>query len=539
MEANPKGKRSLQAHAYKGSASKSDSKLQPATTVASHDEGTVPIDEPALLTWRDYDPEGGMPLPQGELTQPEIDAIFGQDTDEQAGNYILNVMNWRRRSGALIDVGLQLSPQLGDIPRQTVLNGLEYVRSCDPGFDEQAAGENWAYEESERLKEALRQRSINLGLYKSDEPDVFEEEESDQGTQQGRTRSGESILQSQREEKEAAWEEEQAQREVREQREEQASVASTRGPLDLSAGVQPSAALTTAGPNGVAISKARTKAWLQPVERKEWVKHYEQQAQIIKDNEVPHLHILQRLGPPLLFALIAVGGCIYLSDNYTPPPKSARMYPDTPPAVATITALATTICAMFVLGRLPMFWRTSSKYFTIVPAYPYAASLLGAAFRHDTARHLLGNIVTLWIFGISLHEEVGRGTFLAIFLGSSVLGGYSSLLYNVLRKQWMAYIHGSSGGILGIVGASCFLKPEGSLKIFGYDVRFSAWILGAFWGIAELVAAVRMRKTNIDHAGHVGGMITGAAAAAYLKWRAQNDQSVMKQTPAEQSIAQT
>lgn len=83
-----------------------DSRLQAAPTIASHTEGAVAPGEEAL-TWRDYDPEGGMPLPGGERSQGEINAIFGgEQLDADTGNYILSVMHWRRLSGALIDAGL-------------------------------------------------------------------------------------------------------------------------------------------------------------------------------------------------------------------------------------------------------------------------------------------------------------------------------------------------------------------------------------------------------------------------------------------------
>lgn len=70
-----------------------DSKLQPATTSASYTEGVVEnaSDSDEAVTWRDYDPEGGMPLPDGERTQAEIDAIFGTEgMDVDTGNYILS-----------------------------------------------------------------------------------------------------------------------------------------------------------------------------------------------------------------------------------------------------------------------------------------------------------------------------------------------------------------------------------------------------------------------------------------------------------------
>lgn len=59
-----------------------------------------------------------------------------------------------------------------------------------------------------------------------------------------------------------------------------------------------------------------------------------------------------------------------------------------------------------------------------------------------------------------VHEDVGRGTFLAVYLGSGVLGAYGSLLYNVLRQRWMYYIFGSSTAVFGTIAATCLLRAE-------------------------------------------------------------------------------
>ena len=512
-----RGRRSKQPAATLAPKNSSASKLEEPPTVASHTEGLS--EEPEELTWRDYDPEGGMPLTIGELPQPDINAVFGsEEIDADTGNYILNVMHWRRMSGALIDDGLKF-PKGSDVSRNAALKGLEYVRTLDPGFDETAAGQRWAEEESERLRQELQERAVNLGIYRRVETEA---EEDQQGTEYGRERSGESFLQRQREEKEAAYEVELAEKKAKQEREEVAAVNSARGPLELEGGVQPVAEHNANA--GVAIGRPKTDAWLQPVERKPWVKYYEEQAQIIKDNAVPQMSTFARLTPSLLVALVTLTLCVYVSNNYTPPPTSARMFPDYPPAVATIGALTAALLGMFVLGRVPPLWRTYSKYFTLVPAYPYSISVLGAAFRHDTFLHLTSNLISLWLFGLVLHEDVGRGTFLAIYFGSGVVGGYAGLLYNVLNKQFLAYIFGSSGCVIGVVAAACALRPNGTVIVAGYELPLAAWMFLAVYGTAEVVAAVRMRKTTIDHAGHIGGLLAGIAGAMYIRSKGRQDQ---------------
>ncbi|KXL46140.1 hypothetical protein M433DRAFT_157158 [Acidomyces richmondensis BFW] len=515
-----------------GKANVPDSILKPAPTVASHLEG-IPakstVDEEPL-TWRDYDPEGGMPLPGEEPSKSELKQVFGDHVDEEQGLYILNVMYWRRMSGALIDSGLEF-PKNSGVTREMALSGLNYIRTLDPDFDEEAAGQQWVREESIRLQNEIRERSIRLGLYKDmpeEEGAETTEEESEQGTAYGRERYKDSQLAKIRDEYKAKWEREQAEEEARKERKERAAMHSQRGPLELQGGVQPVVAITSSGPGGVAIGTSPKSGWLPAtVERKPWVKYYEEQAQTIKDNILPQISVFGRLAPSLIVTLAVVALGIFVSDNYTPPPKSARIWPDTPPAAATLTAISAVLVSAFFVARLPPAWKALNKYYTIVPAKPYAVSVVGAIFRHDTVAHLVTNLASLWIFGLLLHDDVGRGTFLAIFLASGAVGGFTSLTYNVLRKQWTTYISGSSGSILGMAAAACTLHPTRKIRVLGYEIPIAAWMLLALFGGLEAVAALRGMRTMIDHAGHLGGIIAGMGAGFYLKSEIKSTRSSM------------
>ncbi|CAK4033982.1 Rhomboid 1, mitochondrial [Lecanosticta acicola] len=544
-----RGKRTSQpANLKEEEAPTSPSGVQSAPTVASHTEG-LPSTAEEPLTWRDYDPVAGMPLPQGELCQSQIDAIFNSEhIDADMGNYILSVMHWRRQSGALIDVGLEFPQEMG-VDRDMALKGLNYVRSVVPDVDENQNGQRWAEEEIQRSQEEIHARAVQLGFYKAtpEEQDQYAAEEEDQGTSYGREKTGTSILRQTREANEAAWELEEAAREVQKQKDADNAIHAARGPLELAGRVQPliNTEMTQnaeiRGPFGITIKRPVNHATLtQPSGKSPWIDYYEEQAQIIKDNVVPQLSIYRRLVPPFFMLLLVLGGCYYLSENYTPPPQSARLWPETPPSVATMLALTGILCATFILGRWPPLYRFSSKYMTVVPAYPYAVSLVGALFRHDTFQHLGWNLVSLWLFGLLLHEEVGRGNFLAIYLASGVFGSYSALLYNVIRKQWTTYIIGSSGCILGILAAACTLKPNSTIKVFGYEIPIAAWVFLAMFGAGEAFAALRGFKTtarhasqlaNIDHAGHLGGIIMGVTAGLHLRQVAKRGQMTEIKNP--------
>jgi rhomboid-like protein len=489
----------------------------------------------ATLTWRDYDPDGGMPLPDGERSAADIHKIFGSDLDVETGNYILSVMYWRRISGALIDVGASFPNESG-VTREQALRGLEYIRAQDLAFDEEAAGQRWAEEETERVREELKQRAVKLGLYKAEEEVEIVPEEEKQGTEQGRQKTGESVLIQVREENERKYELEKAAKELAEERAKIAAVHAARGPLELLGGVQPRISLFTnlvgTGSGELAIGSPESGAWLQPVTRQPWVKYYEEQAAIIKDNEIPQLSTLQRLGPAFLVLLITLGGCYYVGSNYTPPPQSARMFPDTPPSVATIAVISGLLVTSFFANRLPPLWRTYSKYFSITPGYPNALSILGASWRHDNLRHLLTNVAMLWGFGLLLHEDLGRGGFVALYLATGAIGGFSSLASEVFRKRWMTYIFGSSGNMLGIAAAVCALHPYGNVQVLGQEIPMSGWVLLGL-GTAWIGLGAYRGVAAIDHAGHIAGLISGGA----MGWKLRQESLAKKRAASQVETA--
>lgn len=509
--------------------------------MAVHREG-VSLEE-EQLTWRDYDPEGGMPLPNGELSQPEINAIFNsENVDVDLGNYILNVMHWRRQSGALIDVGLEFPAGMG-VDRDMALKGLNFVRQVVPDVDENAAGQTWAEEEIQRRQEELQTRAVQLGFYKADntEQELEQEEEQQQGTDYGREKTGQSVLRQTREYNEAQWELEKANLEVQKQKAATNALHAARGPLELAGRVQPQVSVnarvtkTVKGPFGIKIRAPEPNAYLETKRQPEWVKYYQEQAQVIKENAVPQLSTTARLAPPFLVLLLVLFGCYYLSENYTPPPTSARIWPGTPPSVATLTTITGLLTASFIMGRIPPLWRFYSKYMTIVPAYPFAISIIGALFRHDRFGHLAANVFQLWAFGLFLHEQIGRGNFVALYLASGAFGAYSALAYNVMRKNWTAYILGSSGCMVGLIAGTCTINPNARLKAFGYEIPIAPWVFLAVFGLAEGSAIAFAAKTTIDHAGHIGGLLVGAAAGMRMRQKAKAG----LMTEADKSVART
>lgn len=161
------------------------------------------------------------------------------------------------------------------------------------------------------------------------------------------------------------------------------------------------------------------------------------------------------------------------------------MWRDIPPAAATVLAIIGLNLSVFTLWKFwPPAWRMLNKYFISVPIYPHALSVVGSVFSHQQVKHLATNMVILWFIGTrrkfitstpfpvsrarakltppsnSVHDEIGRGNFLALFMASGVIGSLTSLSAHVLTKQLTVTSLGASGAIAGLVAAWCMIHSK-------------------------------------------------------------------------------
>ena len=73
-------------------------------------------------------------------------------------------------------------------------------------------------------------------------------------------------------------------------------------------------------------------------------------------------------------------------------------------------------------------------------------------FLHGNADHLLFNLLSLFLFGTALEEEVGGKRLLLVFFVSGIVG---SVGFVILRDS-PAVLLGASGAIYGVIGALLF-----------------------------------------------------------------------------------
>lgn len=141
--------------------------------------------------------------------------------------------------------------------------------------------------------------------------------------------------------------------------------------------------------------------------------------------------------------------------------------------------------------------------------------LLSAGFLHADMGHLFFNMLMLYFFGPIVLEFFGPLGFLAIYLGSILLGNLFSL-YLYKRQGWYTAI-GASGGVSGILFASIAMIPDLGIYFFFIPIPIPGYIFGLLYFAYSVYMMLNPRAgDNIGHAAHLGGALFGVIIAAAL-----------------------
>jgi membrane associated rhomboid family serine protease len=136
--------------------------------------------------------------------------------------------------------------------------------------------------------------------------------------------------------------------------------------------------------------------------------------------------------------------------------------------------------------------------------------LLTSALIHADWVHFGFNAFTLYNFGKNIEFIYGAKILLVIYL-TSILGG-DGLSLLIHRKHEYRSL-GASGGVCGVLFASIFLLPGGSIMLYPLPIGIPAYIYAIIFLVYSFVSHRRQRD-NIGHDAHLGGAIFGLLLAA-------------------------
>jgi membrane associated rhomboid family serine protease len=147
-----------------------------------------------------------------------------------------------------------------------------------------------------------------------------------------------------------------------------------------------------------------------------------------------------------------------------------------------------------------------------IRAFKQYYRLLSSALVHTGWTHLLFNMISFYFFARYI-EMVFGPVVLAVIYTSSILGG--NVLSFYLHKHHEYRAIGASGGVCGVIFASIFLLPGGSVIIFPIPVPIPTSVYAVLFIIITFFG-MRSHTGNIGHDAHLGGALVGLAVTAFL-----------------------
>ncbi|KAK3362730.1 hypothetical protein B0T25DRAFT_418890, partial [Lasiosphaeria hispida] len=442
-----------------------------------------------------YDDLTGLPFRRQDLTADEVVTVFGTKTSTFAANKLLRILHGRRIAGTLEDPTVQINTSAYSAREKKV--ALAYLRRnvhvdeiVNAGLraeDELAEMEQRDARKDEGVKEAETaeeqgSQPSSVFFKKDSQPDggVYGRGAFDAIRAKNRERYEQDLK---RRDEEAA---------KRKEEEEAAGAGSGE--------------LQTAGERQVRAPSPSMQKWIEKA---------------TSDLEAPpELKKWERLLPSAVFVFILTGLAVAYSVYYHPLKRSDRMFPDIPPAAATVGAIVLLNVGVWFLWKVPPLWPALNRYFLLASATPKPLSMLGAMFSHQKMSHLLTNMVVLWFVGSRFHDDVGRGNFLATYIATGSLGFLGSLTSLVLRNQLHLTTLGASGGVYGVAVAYFWMHRYECFKLFGLPPEPFNGVPGmGFIGllVGLNISAMFAKVPKVDVVSHLVGMAVGALAGHLLE----------------------
>ncbi|PYH95851.1 hypothetical protein BO71DRAFT_350457 [Aspergillus ellipticus CBS 707.79] len=374
----------------------------------------------------------------------ELNAIFGSraKVSRSMGNRVLAVLQGRRLQGTL---DLDLPADLTRSVRPPSLDAaLRYLREHYP-MDEDAA----------IMARIEREEQQGEG----EDPNRYKPQSGSYGAELGKANdpSGKSVLQQMREENEARIL-------VEQERKRNEWMEGAQQDYDkLQHQIKTNTALQKY--DGTSALELRPRADPQQRPLLAWIqKHYLRAEEELNMTEIPSQSA--RFFPALAFTLLTLGLCYAFAVCYEPCAPADRMWPQIPRAAAAVIGLVGLNLGVFILWRLPPFWRLLNRYFMVVTVKPRVFSLAGNVFSHQQSYHLLMNMFFLWLFGPRLHDDVDRGEFLALYLAAGVVGSLFSLSASIFAVRWSEATLGASGAVNGIMAGWLMLHANDNFTLY-------------------------------------------------------------------------
>ena len=158
---------------------------------------------------------------------------------------------------------------------------------------------------------------------------------------------------------------------------------------------------------------------------------------------------------------------------------------------------------------------------------PPPFTILTSMFLHGGLVHLGGNMLFLWIFGNNVEDVLGRGRFVAFYLGCGIAAALAQVGVSVMTGDLLTPMVGASGAIAGVLGAYLALFPGARVLtlvpifIFIQLVWLPAGLLIGVWVVLQVLPMLFGAAGGIAYMAHLGGFIAGYGYVRFTGGRAR------------------
>lgn len=204
--------------------------------------------------------------------------------------------------------------------------------------------------------------------------------------------------------------------------------------------------------------------------------------------------------------------------------EGRRFYLPLPPATKTlflinVAVFGLNLAALLLSGLLPALEGGLGRWLGF--SWPglfagYGLGLLRVVtyqFVHSIdPMHLVGNMISLWVFGPMAEARLGRlGTY-RLYLWGGTIGAVGFVLSAAAGGYLSAPLVGASGACYALMVYAACVQPNATIVFF--IVQMPLWVLaalfcafGAYWQLIELATGIG--AGGVAHSAHLGGALLG------------------------------
>lgn len=126
-------------------------------------------------------------------------------------------------------------------------------------------------------------------------------------------------------------------------------------------------------------------------------------------------------------------------------------------------------------------------------------------FVHGSISHLIFNMLSLFIFGMSVEKAIGTKEFILFYFISGILSGVLSLITYMMLGTWTLLI-GASGALYALLFLFAVSFPRATIYIWGI-IPIPAPLLVAIYGGISVFSQVQGGRTSVAHLTHLYGFL--------------------------------